>query len=546
MLEKNKLVNFRRSEYRSKGCWGDATLLDFWQMAVRSFPQKTAVSDLQNDSYSYAELDEASGRLANFLKDNGIEKGDFISFQIPGWVEFTLIYIACLKVGAVANPILPCLRTGDVAYILNKCESKIYFCPTIYRKFDYLTMAESLIETSEYLQRVVTVEKYAENQRKEIKTLQQILQNDPVYEEKNRADADDLAAVLFTSGTESHPKGVMLTHNNIIASERAFAAALNITYLDTIFLPAPTAHAMGFHHGVTVAFMLGATSVLQDRFKAESALKLIEEKKCTCSMGPSPFVYDIVHILQRETYDISSLRFFICGGSPIPRYMFKEAESVGIKMLGVYGATESVPHATHRLDDVAEKIISTDGRAVADIEIKVVNELRQPVMCGIEGEEASRGPNVFIGYFKEPELTERVFDSDGWYYSGDFCIMDKDGYLKITGRKKDIIIRGGENLSSVEIEHILLQHPNVKESAIVGMPDSRLGERICAYVALHDTDKSLLIKDVQDFFAANKIAKCKWPERIEIVKSLPRTASGKVRKFLLRDDIKAKLNSLSS
>lgn len=530
----------RKRKYRQAGYWGDATLADYWQMSVLCSPEKTAVIDLQGTSFTYAELDDAASRLAYYLRECGVMPGDFVSFQIPAWAEFTLIYIACLKVGAVVNPICWGYRADELLYVLNKCESKVLFIPSEFRGFDYTTMLSSLKPKLPQLKEVVIVEK-GENRAYPGITLNKILKDYSPLPINYRQNSDDLAAVLFTSGTESFPKGVMLTHNNIIAAEKSLAAVMNITHLDVMLMPAPTAHAIGFHHGVTLPFMYGAKSVLQDIFKPEVTLQLIEREKCTCGMGATPLVYDILRTLQKGKYNISSLRLFMCGGAPIPRHMVKEAMSAGIKVIGVYGSTESVPHTAVRLDDDAEKIISTDGVAVSSAEVQVVDELHRPVAVGVQGEEASRGPMVFVGYLKEPELTANILDDNGWYYSGDLCTMDKDGYIRITGRKKDIIIRGGENISSIELENILLQHPNVREAGVVAMPDPRLGERACAYVVLHDREQGLALEEVSALFDAKCVSKFKYPERIEIVENLPRTASGKIQKFVLRQDIRSKL-----
>ncbi|MHB8073086.1 medium-chain fatty-acid--CoA ligase [Desulfosporosinus fructosivorans] len=534
-----KLAKDLKREYRQAGYWGDATLADYWQMSVLCAPEKVAVIDLQGTSYTYAELDDAASRVATYLKDVGVMPGDFVSFQIPAWSEYTVIYVACLKVGAVVNPICWGYRADELLYILNKCESTVLFIPSEFRGFEYPPMLGSLSQKIPSLRKVVVVEK--EKKVNEGMTLSRIIRDYSPLASKGTRSSDDLAAVLFTSGTESFPKGVMLTHNNIIAAEKALAAAMNITHLDVMLMPAPPAHAIGFHHGVTLPFMLGAKSILQDIFKPEITLSLIEREKCTCSMGATPFVYDLLRTLQKKKYDISSLRLFMCGGAPIPRHMVKESIEAGIKVIGVYGSTESVPHTAVRLEDNTEKIISTDGIAVSSVEVKVVDESLQLVPAGVQGEEASRGPMVFVGYLKEPELTAKVLDENGWYYSGDLCVMDDDGYIRITGRKKDIIIRGGENISSIELENILLQHPNVRETGVVAMPDPRLGERVCAYVVLKDTDKGLSLEEVRALFEEKSVSKFKYPERIEIKGNLPRTASGKIRKFELRQDIKTKL-----
>jgi len=534
-----KFSKDRKREYRKMGYWGDATLADYWQTTVLRLSEKVAVIDLQGSSYTYAELDDAAGRVATFLKKVGVTSGDIISVQLPGWSEFTVIYVACLKIGAVINPICTRFRADELLYILNKCETKVLFIPAQFKNYDYQDMLSSLVPNIPSLREVVVVEK----EKKVINgiTLRKIISEYSPLESNSKCSADDLAAVMVTSGTESFPKCVMLTHNNIISSERAFAASININYLDVMLMPAPVTHATGFHHGVTLPFMLGAKSVLQDIFNSDTSLNLIENESCTVSMGSTPFVYDILIALKKKKYNISSLRFFICGGAPIPRHMVKDSLKAGIKIIGCYGATESVPHTVVRPYDPIERVLSTDGLAVPGTEIRVVDEKRRPVPVGVEGEEASRGPNVFMGYLKEPKLTARVLDEDGWYYGGDLCIMDNDGYIRITGRKKDIIIRGGENVSCNEIEDLLLQHPNVRETGVVGMFDERLGERVCAYVVLNNPNEGLTLEEIKAFLYKKNVCKGKHPERIEIIESLPRTMSGKVQKFLLRKDIKDKL-----
>lgn len=534
----NTYIESRRQHYRQKGYWGDATLAHYWQMSVLSSPEKIAVIDSHGTSYTYAELDDAAGRVAAYLIEAGVAPGDFVSVQLPGWAEFTVIYIACLKAGAVINPICPRVMSKDLIFVLNKCDSTVLFIASEFKNYNYAAMTGSLPQEVPSLKKVVLVEK-DKNVAKGV-TLNSVLRKySPLTGNVSRG-ADELAAVLFTSGTEGFPKGVMLTHNNIIAAEKAFAARVNFTSFDVMLMPSPVGHATGFHHGVTMPFMFGATSVLQDDFKSDVSLKLIEQEKCTCGMGATPFVHDLLHMLKMKKYDISSLRFYLCGGAPVPRQMLKESLEAGFKVIGVYGSTESVPHTATSFDDPEERITDTDGAAVASVEVKVVDELRQPTR---EGEEASRGPNVFVGYIKEPELTAKVLDDEGWYYSGDMCTIDDDGYIRITGRKKDIIVRGGENISSCEIENMLLQHPNVDEAAVVAMPDTRLGEKICAYLVLNDAANGLLLKELQEFFWEMNMSKYKCPERLEILSCLPRTESGKIKKFILQQDIKNKLEN---
>ena len=529
----------RRAAYRQQGLWGDASLADYWQQTARAMPDKIAVVDNHGATYTYSALDHAASCLANWMLAKGIESGDRIAFQLPGWCEFTVIYLACLKIGAVSVPLLPSWREAELVWVLNKCQAKMFFAPTLFKQTRPVDLILPLQNQLPQLQQIVGVDKLAP--ATSALSLSQIIADNTPLTTAITVHGDELAAVLFTSGTEGLPKGVMLTHNNILASERAYCARLNLTWQDVFMMPAPLGHATGFLHGVTAPFLIGARSVLLDIFTPDACLALLEQQRCTCMLGATPFVYDLLNVLEKQPADLSALRFFLCGGTTIPKKVARECQQLGIKLLSVYGSTESSPHAVVNLDDPLSRFMHTDGYAAAGVEIKVVDDARKTLPPGCEGEEASRGPNVFMGYFDEPELTARALDEEGWYYSGDLCRMDEAGYIKITGRKKDIIVRGGENISSREVEDILLQHPKIHDACVVAMPDERLGERSCAYVVLKAPHHSLSLEEVVAFFSRKRVAKYKYPEHIVVIEKLPRTASGKIQKFLLRKDIMRRL-----
>ena len=529
----------RRAAYRQQGLWGDASLADYWQQTARAMPDKIAVVDNHGATYTYSALDHAASCLANWMLAKGIESGDRIAFQLPGWCEFTVIYLACLKIGAVSVPLLPSWREAELVWVLNKCQAKMFFAPTLFKQTRPVDLILPLQNQLPQLQQIVGVDKLAPATSS--LSLSQIIADNTPLTTAITTHGDELAAVLFTSGTEGLPKGVMLTHNNILASERAYCARLNLTWQDVFMMPAPLGHATGFLHGVTAPFLIGARSVLLDIFTPAACLALLEQQRCTCMLGATPFVYDLLNLLEKQPADLSALRFFLCGGTTIPKKVARECQQRGIKLLSVYGSTESSPHAVVNLDDPLSRFMHTDGYAAAGVEIKVVDDARKTLPPGCEGEEASRGPNVFMGYFDEPELTARALDEEGWYYSGDLCRMDEAGYIKITGRKKDIIVRGGENISSREVEDILLQHPKIHDACVVAMPDERLGERSCAYVVLKAPHHSLSLEEVVAFFSRKRVAKYKYPEHIVVIEKLPRTASGKIQKFLLRKDIMRRL-----
>ncbi|WP_078164944.1 medium-chain fatty-acid--CoA ligase [Escherichia coli] len=529
----------RRAAYRQQGLWGDASLADYWQQTARAMPDKIAVVDNHGASYTYSALDHAASCLANWMLAKGIESGDRIAFQLPGWCEFTVIYLACLKIGAVSVPLLPSWREAELVWVLNKCQAKMFFAPTLFKQTRPVDLILPLQNQLPQLQQIVGVDKLAPATSS--LSLSQIIADNTPLTTAITTHGDELAAVLFTSGTEGLPKGVMLTHNNILASERAYCARLNLTWQDVFMMPAPLGHATGFLHGVTAPLLIGARSVLLDIFTPDACLALLEQQRCTCMLGATPFVYDLLNLVEKQPADLSALRFFLCGGTTIPKKVARECQQRGIKLLSVYGSTESSPHAVVNLYDPLSRFMHTDGYAAAGVEIKVVDDARKTLPPGCEGEEASRGPNVFMGYFDEPELTARALDEEGWYYSGDLCRMDEAGYIKITGRKKDIIVRGGENISSREVEDILLQHPKIHDACVVAMPDERLGERSCAYVVLKAPHHSLSLEEVVAFFSRKRVAKYKYPEHIVVIEKLPRTASGKIQKFLLRKDIMRRL-----
>lgn len=520
------------------------TLLDCWQESLARHPDKDAIRDSHGKVYTYAAADRLASRIAAYLHDCGIQKGDMVSVQMPGWAEFLPIYIACLKIGAAITPIPANLRAYELTHMLDRCKSKALFVPRSYRNYTYCGMAGDLCQTQDALRVIIAVDK--EEEGSSLPTLQQILEeykdNPFTPGENDKADPDDLAVIIFTSGSEGEAKGVMLSHRNVIAAETAFAEFFGIGEDDVMFMPAPPAHAIGFHHGITMPFIRGATSVLQDKFDAPEALGLIEKHRGTATMASTPFLHDIVNVLQTKDADVSSLRFFLCGGSPPNLDRVREAGEKGIKVLNVYGATESVPHMGTKPDATHEQIMGQVLFPMPGISVKVVDKNGNEMPQGEEGEEISSSEAVFQGYLGMPEATERAL-KNGWYHSGDLCRKNADGSYSITGRLKDIIVRGGENISCLEVENILLKHPKISRAAVVGMPDERLQERICACVVLEEPHQEITLDEITDHFKSLNVAKLKIPERIEIYKQFPRTHSGKLDKTNLAKDVAAKIKA---
>jgi cyclohexanecarboxylate-CoA ligase/acyl-CoA synthetase len=349
---------------------------------------------------------------------------------------------------------------------------------------------------------------------------------------------DDVSSLIFTSGTESKPKGVMHSHNTMMYGTLFMAKMQGLTDQDVIWAPSPLGHGTGFLWGLRQALTLGAKLVMQDIWDAEEALRLIEEERCTFTLTATPFATMLVDTPSVGKRDSSSLRVFASAGAPIPRQLGLDAqEKLGTLLIGMWGMSECFVGSASAPGDTEDKLWGTDGKAVPGGELAIFDETRTRMLPpGEHGELATRGPHVALGYFKDPERTRETFSPDGWLFSNDLATIDADGYIRIVGRKKDIINRGGLKISAREMEELLLQHPGVKAAAIVGVPDARLGEKSCVFVIPRE-ENAPTMAELLAFLEERGVAKYKLPEFMVSVKGFPMTPSGKIQKFVLRDGI---------
>lgn len=521
--------------YRQDGWWADRTLCDYFDEAVQCTPSATAVVGPTGSRMTFAEVDEASRRMAANLAAHGLEQGDVISIQLPNWTEFVVVHLAATRLGAVTNPLLPIYRENELSYILGFVRSKIVVIPGTYRGWNYPRMYAGMWPSLPDLKEVFVVGDGAiGNMRPLDELLKPASLTPPHYEHTG----DDISAIIFTSGTESKPKGVMHSHNTMLHGTRAMADLLGLTAQDVIWMPSPIAHGTGFQWGMRLAMMLGCKLVLQDIWDPDEALRLIEAERCTFTLSATPFVSMMVNSPSVSTRDTSSLRIFGCAGAPIPRHLGVEAQQkLGCILIGMWGMSECFVASASKPTDPEEKLWGTDGCAMPGGELAVFDESRTRILPpGEEGELATRGPHVSLGYFNDPERTKDTFSRDGWLFSNDIAVVDAEGYIRIVGRKKDIINRGGLKVSARELEELLLQHPRIRDVAIVAVPDSRLGEKSCAFVIPADS-QPLTLKELVDFLEARGLAKYKLPEFLSLVSSFPMTPSGKIQKFKLRESI---------
>lgn len=530
----------RRRFEEAEGLWADRLPIDDLHTATQVTPDRIAFvgwnSALQTGiRLSYAELSERVDRIAVTLVEHGIGKGDVVAVQLPNWWEFTALFLACDRIGAVINPLMPIFRERELRFMLAFSEAKMVIVPAAWRGYDHMAMMRALRADLPKMQHVFAVggangacfEAAFVNRRPLSSSERQRLT-------ACRPAPNDVAQLMFTSGTSGEPKAIMHTANTLMAAARCFIDDIRVRDSDVIFMGSPYAHQTGFLYGMLVPLMLATKAVALDIWSAQEAARLVQEESATLSMGATPFLSDMVNLPpDLRTRTSRTLRTWICAGAPIPRALVQRAKTeMNLDVLSCWGMTENGFLTITRKDDPREKVFETDGRALSGSEVRVVDDRERPVPAGTVGHLQTRGITHFVGYLKRPELNPA--NSDGWFDTGDLALIDRDGYIRIAGRSKDIIIRGGENIPVAEVENLISCHPLVAECAVVAMPDDRLGERACAFIVTK-TNTQLDLAELTRFLGEQRMAKQYWPERLELVSELPRTPSGKVQKYKLRE-----------
>lgn len=534
----------RLEAMKKQGHWRGLTLSDYLDRCVADVPAKTAIIGFNESAgeptrWTYRDLGKTIDRMAAGLAALGVEKSDVVSCQLPNWWHFTALAFACSRIGAVINPMMPIFREREVSFMLGFAESKIFIVPRQFRGFDYQAMATSIRSGLPKLERVLVINGEGEDsfERVLVDTPWEAKQDAKRLFAERRQSADDVMELLYTSGTTGEPKGVMHTANTLTSNIHPYCERLNLGAEDIILMASPMAHQTGFMYGLMMPVMLKATAVLQDVWDPKRAAAIIGQERVTFTMASTPFLSDLTEAVGSGAFDVSSLRIFLAAGAPIPRVLVERAtKTLGANIVSAWGMTENGAVTTTKLEDPEEKTFFTDGCALPGMEVCVVGPDNKPLPPGQEGLLKTRGCSNFVGYLKRPQLYSH--DADGWFDTGDLAKIDADGYVRITGRAKDIVIRGGENIPVIEIEGLLFRHPAVQAVAIIGMPDQRLGERACAFVVVKP-GQTLSFDEMVGFLQDQKIARQYLPERLEIVDDLPRTPSGKVQKFKLREVAKS-------
>ena len=530
-------------QYRS--IWPQKTILDYLHAAVAEAPDKVAIID-RKSRYTYKELNRLVDRAALGLQQLGVKKGDVVSLQLPNWNEFIILHYAITRIGAITNPLIPIYREREIGYMVNAVQSKVIIIPDTFRGFDYVKMIQGLRPQWPFLQDVLVIGDHVPEGMKSI----DVLLGTPWEEQFDISDLneidihpDDVTEIIFTSGTTGNPKGVMHTHNTLCVSTNFWIEHLQLTSEDVLFMASTFAHQTGFGYGVRLPTHYIGTAVYQDIWNVEEFLQLIPQEKITFTAGATPFLQDTVQAPGLKDADLTTFRAFIALGAPIPRPLVRQArEYINFNILSGWGQTENGLVTLTKLTDSEDKLVNTDGAPFLTMSVKVVDENFNDVLTNEEGNLLCKGPVLFVGYLNQMEETQKEFH-DGWFITGDRAIMDADGYIRISGRNKDIIIRGGENIPVAYMENILYEHPDVFAAQIVAMPDPRLQEKACAFICMKPGAEPLTLQALQQFLTEKGIAKPYWPEHLEIVTDFPRTASGKIQKFKLREIISEKMTN---
>ncbi|MFE4706506.1 AMP-binding protein [Peribacillus simplex] len=523
--------------------WPNRTILDYLNDAIVKHPDKMAIID-KKSSFTYKQLGKLVDRIALGLLHIGLGKGDVISFQLPNWNEFIILHYAVTRIGAISNPLIPIYRDREIGYMVGMAESKMIVVPEYFRGFYYPDMIERLRHQWPSMKHIYVMGDSAPNGMKLFSSLFEEPWEDRMDSsilDEITHDPNDVTEIIFTSGTTGSPKGVMHTHNTLCISTNYWIEHLHLTSDDVLFMASTFAHQTGFGYGVRLPTHIGGTGVYQDIWNPREFIEWVEREKITFTAGATPFLQDTVQMEGIERYDLNSLRVFVALGAPIPRHLVKEAmEKVPFKILSGWGQTEDGLVTLTRLEDPEEKLTNTDGIPFPGMELKVVDFEGETCAPNTEGSLLVRGPALFVGYFKRIDDTLAEY-CDGWFITGDRAFIDEDGYIRISGRNKDIIIRGGENIPVAYVENVLYEHPDISSAQVIAVPDSRLQEKACACISMKTGKSPITMDSMQEFLSEKGLAKQYWPEFIEIIDDFPRTASGKIQKFRLREMINEKI-----
>lgn len=533
-----------------------ATIGQHLEKVVAKYPDNLAlIVPFQNIRWTYAEFNKRIDKLAMGLLKLGINKGDRVGIWSPNRFEWVLVQFATAKIGAIMVCINPAYRVRELEYALSKVECKAIVCAESFKTSMYIDMLNELapeIKTSQpghlksaKLPHLTTIIRMGDDETPGMFNFTAVMAMGGAKERENlkttatRIDSNEAINIQFTSGTTGTPKGATLSHHNILNNAYYAGITMKFSSADSLCIPVPLYHCMGMVLGTLTCMTHGATIVLPcESFEPIATLETLSNEKCTAMHGVPTMFMATLEAPDFETYDLSPLRTGIIAGSSCPIELMKRliSDMELTEIIIGYGQTETSPiNSMTEIDDTMQQRVSTVGAAHYNLEQKITRGNGSTADIGEQGEICSRGYGVMLGYWNDDIRTQETIDADGWLHSGDLGAMDADGYVKVTGRIKDMIIRGGENIYPREIEEYLYTHPDILEVQVFGIPDKKFGEQVCAWVQLHE-GVTLTTEGVQTFCKDN-IAHFKIPKFVRLVTEFPMTVTGKMQKFVMRDEM---------
>ncbi|MBT9290995.1 AMP-binding protein [Prosthecodimorpha staleyi] len=529
----------RASQLKAEGAWADKTIADYAEAMMASDPDRVLVIERER-TFTVRMLYTEAQRLARALIQRGYRPGDTVSFQLPNWYETVVISLAAAMAGLVVHPLVPIYRDLEVGFMLGDSRSRLIFIPGSFRNFDYKDMMRRL---GSRLPRPVDVVVLRDDEDEFIGYEGLLAEADPATPLPG-ADPDAVKIIMYTSGTTGRAKGVLHSHNSLQAENRMRLTHLSLTPRDVMFNPSPVTHVTGALYSLCLPFTVGVTTVMLDIWDIPLALDMMRRRQVNGIVAATIFLQGLVDEAKRQGESLPHLRFFLCGGAQVPPDLVREAAQVFPNCIPsrIYGSTE-VPCITAGVNSrsMIEQGATTDGE-IWLAEARIVDpQSGAPVEAGQEGEIIARAPQMFLGYARTEDNAD-AFDPDGFFKMGDLGRISEGRFVTVTGRKKDLIIRAGENISPKEIEDILFNHPAIEDIAIVAMPNERTGEAACAFVIPREGQR-VDLQTLKSYLVEAGTAMQKIPERIEIVTEFPRTSVGKVRKDVLRTIIRDKLQA---
>jgi 2,3-dihydroxybenzoate-AMP ligase len=530
-------------EYTRMRWWLGMTWGDVFDKATDLYPDTIGLVD-DTGRWTYRELRHTVDKLAIGFINMGIKPKDRVFIHLPNWHEYIYTFFALQKIGAIAVLLIPRHNQIEINHLYKLTEPVAWIVPNRYGKIEYQPIIDDVLKESPGLKQIIHVRS---NGKSPYETLENLIEKSKLTKEnltalaERRPDANEVCQIMPTGGTTGLPKASPRTHNNYLNNVEYHAYRWELTSQDTLMVITPVAHGMGLHWGIGGALFSRAKLVLLDSVAPEAICETVQKEKVTAIPTVPALIARVVQMEDLKKYDLSSLKKISVGGAPsTPELVRSVHEKIGCQIINGFGSVEGTCAGT-RLGDSIELICGSVGTPVCPYDnLKIVDSNGNEVTTGVDGELVSKGPGVFTGYFKSPEENANIFTKDGFFKTGDQARKDEFGNIWITGRIKDIIIRGGENISAVEIENLISVHPDIQDVAVVGMPDKILGERTCAYI-IPKPGKKPTLQEIVSFLKGKGASVLQLPERVELVAELPLTKVGKVDKKVLREDIKKKV-----